>query len=117
MAMHLATAIVLTVTAAATLSIAAADLGRAGFVLANSAEVHVPDSWLPWLAALKAAGALGLLLWFAGVPMLPVAAAAGLIAFFVGAITTHIRAGVVYNVAFPGTFLALAVASLILQVS
>ncbi|MYS75892.1 DoxX family protein, partial [Streptomyces sp. SID5926] len=40
--------------------IAVADLLRARFVLANSAEVGVPASWLPRLAGLKAAGAAGL---------------------------------------------------------
>lgn len=98
--MHLVTAIVLAVTAAANLSIAA-DVARAQFVLANSAKVEVPDSWLPHLAALRAAGGLGLLLWFAGVPVLPVAAAAGLVCFFIGAVTAHLRARILDNIAFP----------------
>ena len=38
-----------------------ADLAKAEFVLANSAEVGVPRSLLPLLAALKGAGAAGLL--------------------------------------------------------
>jgi hypothetical protein len=112
--MHLATAVVLAITAAATIAIAVADVARAPFVLANSAEVHVPESWLPGLAALKAAGGVGLLLWFGGVPVLPIAAAVGLVCFFVGAITAHVRARVFYNIAFPGTYLALAVACLTL---
>ncbi len=55
-----------------------------------------------------------MLLWFANVPGLPIAAAIGLICFFIGAITAHIRARVFYNVAFPGAYLALAVACLTL---
>jgi hypothetical protein len=111
---HTATAIVLAVTAAVNIGIAGADLARAEFVLANSAEVGVPDSWIPRLAALKGAGGLGLLLWFLHVPVLPALAAAGLVCFFVGAVVTHIRAGVFHNIAFPGLYLAVAIASLTL---
>lgn len=112
--MYVATTVVLAVTATATIGIAAADIARARFVLANSDEVHVPRTWLPRLAALKAAGGVGLVLRFASVPVLPIAAAIGLICFFIGAITAHIRARVLYNIAFPGAYLALAVACLTL---
>ena len=40
------------------------------------------------------------------------AAAAGLVVFFVGAVLTHLRAGVLYNIAFPGAYLCLSAASL-----
>jgi hypothetical protein len=109
-----ATAVVLVVTATANIGIAVADLSRAKFVLANSAEVRVREAWLPRLAALKGAGGVGLLLWFAGVPVLPVLAAGGLVGFFIGAVTAHIRARVYYNIAFPGAYLGLAIASLTL---
>jgi hypothetical protein len=112
--MNVATAIVIVLTATANIAIVVADLTRARFVLANTAEVQVPASWLPRLAGLKGAGGLALLLWFASVPVLPVAAAAGLVCFFIGAITAHIRAHVFYNIAFPGAYLALAAASLAL---
>jgi len=115
--MHIATSIVLVVTAVASIGIAAADFARAKFVLANSAEVHVPASWLPALAVLKGAGGIGILLWFANVPVLPVAAAIGLVCFFTGALGAHIRARVFYNIAFPGAYLALAAASLALLLS
>ncbi|GAA2247717.1 membrane protein [Streptomyces ruber] len=105
---------VLTVLANA--GIAVADLAGARFVLANSAEVGVPLTWLPWLAALKAAGAAGLLLGLLGVPVVGVAAAAGLVLFFTGAVAAHVRAGVYHNIAFPGGYLALAAASLVLAV-
>ncbi|MFD0199983.1 MULTISPECIES: DoxX family protein [Saccharothrix] len=94
--------------------IAVADLLKAEFVLANSAEVHVPPAWLPVLGLLKGAGAVGLLLGLLGVPVVGVAAAIGLVAFFVGAVVAHVRAGVWHNIAFPGAFLALAAASLVL---
>ncbi|QHA02745.1 DoxX family protein [Streptomyces broussonetiae] len=106
-----------TLTCAAVLAnagIAAADLAKAPFVLANSAEVGVARSWIPALAALKAAGAAGLLLGLLGVRPLGVAAGAGLVLFYVGALAVHVRARVLHNIAFPGLFLALAVGALVL---
>ncbi|MER6061422.1 DoxX family protein [Streptomyces sp. CA-142005] len=105
------------VTCAAVLAnagIAAADLAKAPFVLANSAEVGVPSAWIPALAVLKAAGAAGLLLGLLGARPLGVAAGTGLVLFYVGAVITHVRARVLHNIAFPGVFLALAVGALAL---
>ncbi len=93
---------------------AAADFSRAQFVLNTMAEVRVPEPWLPLLGALKAAGAVGLLIGLVWLRPIGIAAAIGLVLFFIGAIATHIRAGVLYNVAFPGFFLALAISSLVL---
>lgn len=104
--------VVLTVVVIAAISIA--DLAHAKFVLANSAEVGVPQSWLPMLAALKLAGAGGLLAGLFGMRPVGIAAGVGLVLFFVGAVITHIRARVFYNIAFPGAFLALAIASSVL---
>ncbi|OSC72245.1 hypothetical protein B5181_04095 [Streptomyces sp. 4F] len=106
--------IVTVVAVIANAGIALADLGRARFVLANSAEVEVPASWLPGLAALKAAGAAGLLVGLLGVRPLGVAAAAGLVLFFVGAVAAHVRARVFHNIAFPIGYLALNAAVLVL---
>jgi DoxX-like family len=105
---------VIAVTIFANAAVAVADFARARFVLANSAEVGVPEAWLPALAVAKAAGAAGLLLGLLGVPVVGVAAAAGLVLFFIGAVAAHVRARVFYNLAFPGFFLALAGASLAL---
>lgn len=112
------------ITIVANTAIAVADVRRAEFVLANSAEVGVPLSWLPWLAALKAAGAVGLLLGMVGVlldmavvPLLGIAAAVGLILFFTGALVVHLHARVLYNLYFPGMFWLLAVASLVLALA
>lgn len=115
--MHAAYLVVTVLTIAANAGIAVADFARAGFVLANSAEVGVPRSWLPLLGALKAAGAVGLLLGLLGLRLLGIAAAAGLTLFFVGAVAAHVRAGVYHNIAFPGAYLAMAVASLGLAVA
>ncbi|GAB4006496.1 hypothetical protein GCM10029992_57360 [Glycomyces albus] len=90
---------------------AVADLLKARFVLANSSEVGVPESWLPAMGALKAAGAAGLLLGLLGVPFIDLAAAIGLTLFFLGAMIAHVRARVFYNIYFPGAYLALAAGS------
>ena len=102
------------VTVLANAGIAAADLLGARFVLANSAEVGVPRSWITPLAALKAAGAGGLLLGLAGLHLLGLAAALGLVLFFVGAVGVHVRRRVFHNIAFPAAYLALAGATLAL---
>jgi DoxX-like family len=78
----------------------------------------IPESWLVWpIGALKAAGALGLLLGLVGVPVIGTAAAAGLILYFVCAVYTHVRVGD-YTLQFylaSCTFLPLAVVSLTLD--
>ncbi|MGP4092071.1 DoxX family protein [Streptomyces sp. KR55] len=112
--MFTAYVLITAITIAANAGIAVADLSRARFVLANSAEVGVPESSLPWLAVLKASGAAGLLLGLLGVQFLGMAAALGLTLFFIGAVAAHIRARVYYNIAFPAAFLALATTSLAL---
>ncbi|AUS79285.1 hypothetical protein C1701_13970 [Actinoalloteichus sp. AHMU CJ021] len=105
--------LVVAITVALNLGIAVADFARARFVLANSAEVGVPERWLPALATLKAAGALGLVLGLLGLGWLGVAAATGLVLFYLGAIVAHVRARVLHNIAFPALFLGFAVASLV----
>lgn len=98
-------------------SIAVADYLKAGFVLKNSGEVHLPEWTLPYLATVKLAGAIGLVVGLAAMPWMGVAAAIGLVLFFVGAIIAHIRASVYYNIAFPGLYLALAIAAAIYMIS
>ncbi len=104
---------VVLITIVANAGVAMADFARARFVLANSAEVGVRQSWLPMLGALKAAGAAGLVVGLLGAPTIGALAAAGLVLFYVGALMVHVRARVYYNIAFPGLFLALAVATLV----
>jgi hypothetical protein len=106
--------VVTAITIAVTAAIVVADVTKSKFVLATSAEVGLPLSWLPTLAALKAAGAVGLLLGLLGFRLIGLAAAVGLVLFFTGALGAHVRARVFYNIAFPGTYFALAVASLVL---
>ena len=106
--------VVTVITALVTAAIAIPDFIPAGFVLANSAKVHVPRSWLPMLGALKLAGALGLLVGVVGLPVIGIAAATGLVLYFIGAVIAHLRARVFYNIAFPGAYLGLSAASLVL---
>ncbi|WP_367135934.1 DoxX family protein [Saccharothrix sp. HUAS TT1] len=115
--MSTAHVVVIALTALLNAGIAVADLARAGFVLANSAAVGVPPSWLPVLGAVKGAGAVGLLLGLLGAHAVGVAAAAGLVAFFTGAVAAHVRARVWRTIGAPGAFLALAAASLALTVA
>ncbi|MFE6907983.1 DoxX family protein [Streptomyces erythrochromogenes] len=65
-------------------------LQRNDQIVASMRKVEVPDSWLPRLATLKAAGALGLVagLW---VTPLGVAAAVGVTLYFIGAVISHLR--------------------------
>ncbi|MEV1331667.1 DoxX family protein [Micromonospora costi] len=115
--MFTAYAIITAATIVANASIAVADLVRARFVLANMDEVGVPRSWLVPLGVLKGAGAAGLLLGLLGLRSLGIAAAIGLVVFFAGALATHVRAGVYHNIAYPGAFFALAIASTALAVA
>jgi hypothetical protein len=106
--------VVTVITAVVTAAVAIPDFIPAGFVLANSAKVRVPRSWLPMLGALKLAGAAGLLVGLVGPPAIGIAAAGGLVLYFIGAVIAHLRAHVLYNIAFPGAYLGLSAASLVL---
>jgi hypothetical protein len=104
------------VTAVMNAAVAVADARRAPFVVANSAAVAVPPSWLPVLAVLKGAGAIGLVVGLTVFGPIGVAAAAGLVLFFVGAVIAHVRARVFGNIAVPVAFLACATATLVLSI-
>ena len=59
---------------------------------------------------------MGLLVGIA-VPIVGVAAAIGLVLFFVCAVFAHLRVRYYSTLAFPGTFLALALAALLLRLA
>ena len=103
-------------TAAANGTAATVDLLRPAWLIENMTRVGVPRRALIPLATLKIAGALGLLIGI-GVPPLGVAAATGLVLFFIGAMTAHIRVHDYTSIPFPGMFLVLAAASLVLRVA
>ncbi|MFF4451356.1 DoxX family protein [Streptomyces goshikiensis] len=113
--MFIAYAVVGTLLALALAASATLTLQGNDQVVANMRKVEVPDSWLPRLAALKAAGAAGLVvgLWVAP---LGVAAAIGVTLYFVGAVVSHLRVKD-FDLA-PAAVLALiAVAALALRVA
>jgi DoxX-like protein len=110
--MFVAYVVVTIVTAAANIYAATADFTRPAWLLHNMSKLGVPESRLPTLGMLKAAGAVGLLIGLA-VPSIGAAAAIGLILFFVAAITTHLRAGD-HSFGIAVMFLLLAVAALVL---
>jgi hypothetical protein len=114
--MHTAYVVVTLLAVVANVGIAVADLLRARFVLANSASVGVPESWLVPLGLVKAAGAAGLLLGLLGVPLIGTVAGACLVLFFVGAVLTHLRARN-YALGFPGAFLVLAAGAFVLSLA
>ncbi|WP_432122953.1 DoxX family protein [Streptomyces sp. S1] len=84
-------------------------------ITGSMAKLGVPESWLPWLAAAKAAGAIGLLVGLA-VPALGVAAAIGVTLYFLGALVTHLRARD-YVVAPVVVLALLAAAALVLRIA
>jgi DoxX-like family len=94
-------------------------LARLKAIIPGMVRAGVPRSWLAFpIGTLKTAGAAGLLLGLAGVPLIGTAAAIGLILFFVCALYTHVLAGD-YSPQFglANGFLALAVAALVLDLA
>ncbi|MFE3455133.1 DoxX family protein [Nonomuraea sp. NPDC059194] len=109
--------LVVTVLTAAWVGFSAFSLMRtADFVAKPLIEYGVPQSWWPWLAAAKAAGAVGLLVGLA-VPAIGIAAGVGLILYFAGAVITVLRARSYKTVIFPLLYLAPVVAALALGVT
>jgi DoxX-like family len=109
--------IVITIfTVAANIYAAAVDFRRPQWVLDNITKWGGSHSWLFPLGALKAAGAVGLVVGI-GVPPVGVAAAMGLVLFFVGAIGVVTRARWYAHLAWPSAYLVLAVGSLALRLA
>ena len=114
--MFTAYVVVTVLAAAANAAAATADVIRPTWLLGNMAKAGVPQSWLFPLAALKAAGAVGLLAGI-GIPVLGVAAAIGLVLYFIGAVMTHLRVRWYSTIPYPAAFLLLAVGSLVLRIA
>ncbi|MFF3860025.1 DoxX family protein [Streptomyces sp. NPDC002209] len=85
-------------------------------VVASLTTVGVPPSWFVPLAAVKFAGALGLL---AGLVYRPlgIAAAAGVLLFFAGAVVSHLRVRDMKGAPAPAALMVLAVAPLTLGIA
>jgi hypothetical protein len=114
--MSTAYVIVTVLTAAITLQAAIVDFRRSQWIVSNMDKYGVPRSWLPYLGALKVAGAVGLLLgiWL---PVLGIAAAVGLFLYFIGAVVTVMRAHWYSHLQYPAPFLVLSAGSLVLVVA
>jgi hypothetical protein len=82
-------------------------------VMQNSAEVGVAPGAIPYLAALKGAGAAGLAVGLAGIDVIGLLAGIGLVLFFIGAVAAHVRSRVFHNIGFPLLYLGLSVAALL----
>jgi len=108
--------VVTLLTAAANTYAAVVDFLRPEWVLDNMTKWGGSHSWLSTLGALKAAGALGLVIGIA-VPLIGVAAAIGLMLFFVGAIAVVMRARWYSHLPWPTTYLLLAIGSLALRLA
>jgi hypothetical protein len=112
--MFMAYVVVTLLAAGANIYAAANDFLRPDWLVANMTRLRVPQSSIFLLGALKAAGAIGLLMGI-GLPLIGISAAAGLVLFFAGAIITALRARWYAHISYPATFLGLAVASLALR--
>ncbi|MFB7784214.1 DoxX family protein [Streptomyces vinaceus] len=113
--MFIAYAVVAGLLALALAASATFTLQRSEAIVTNMRKVQVPDSWLPRLAALKAAGATGLVagLW---VTPLGVAAAIGVTLYFIGAVISHLRVKD-FELAPAAALTLLAAAALVLRVA
>jgi hypothetical protein len=108
--------VVTLLTSAANAYAAVVDFRRPQGVLHNMRKWGGSHSWLSILGALKAAGALGLVVGI-GVPLIGVAAAIVLMLFFVGAIAVVMRARWYSHLPWPATYLLLAIGSLALRLA
>ncbi|MER7465096.1 DoxX family protein [Streptomyces sp. NPDC097981] len=90
-------------------------LQRNEAIVASMRKVQVPDGWLPRLATLKAAGAIGLVagLW---VTPLGIAAAVGVTLYFIGAVISHVRVRD-FELAPAAVLTLIAAAALVLRVA
>ncbi len=107
--------VVAVLTAAANIWAATADFRHTENAVFNATKVGVATSWLVPLGLLKAAGALGVLAGIA-VPVIGLAAATGLVLFFVCAVFAHLRVRWYATLAFPGSFLVLALGALLFRI-
>jgi uncharacterized membrane protein YphA (DoxX/SURF4 family) len=113
------TALVIATAALALIAVssAALKLRKAEQVVTSiHGAVGVPMRFLPVLAALEVAGAVGILLGL-NVEPLGVAAASGLVLYFVGAVIGHLRVGDTKGAGQPVLPLLLSVAVLVLRIT
>ncbi|MFE0174565.1 DoxX family protein [Streptomyces sp. NPDC059002] len=111
--MSTAHVVVTLIAAAMTAFSAGSAFLRASWVLKPMTDYGIPEPWLPWLGAAKAAGAAGLLVGLL-VPAIGIAAGIGLVLYFAGAVITVIRARWYSHIPFPLVYVAPVVGALAL---
>lgn len=89
-------------------------LSHARWITRFLADYGISGSWLPWLGAAKAAGAVGLLVGLF-VPVIGVAAAIGLVLYFAGAVVTVIHARWYSHIPYPLLYVAPVIGALVLR--
>ncbi|UNO40210.1 DoxX family protein [Streptomyces sp. MST-110588] len=89
---------------------------RAKWVIKPIADYGIPASWLPWLGAAKAAGAVGLVVGLF-VPVIGILAGTGLVLYFTGAVITVIRSRIYSHIPFPVVYAAPVVGALALALA
>lgn len=92
------------------------DFAGAHRVIENMTRYGIPRSWLFFLGALKALGAVGLLIGIS-MPWIGMAASVGLVLYFIGAIATVVRSQWYSHLRYPLRFFLLAIAALVLRVT
>ena len=112
--MSVATAVVSVLLAALLTSSAAIKLTRREPYVQGYLRVGVPEERLNYLAMILLAGAAGLILGLFWAPI-GIAAATGVVIYFILAVAAHIRADDARNLPTPLVVLAIASASLALQ--
>ena len=112
--MFVATIIVSVLLAVALFSSARLWLSRDPRILAIVEHTQLPASSPPYLAGIKIAGAVGVLVGLA-VSWQGVAAAAGVVVYFIVAAIAHLRVGDYKEVYAPAIPLVLAIAALVLR--
>ena len=97
---------IVTVAAAVWIGFSAfATFSRASWVVDNFADYGVPNTSWVWLAAVKATGAIGLVVGLA-IPAVGTAATIGIVVYFAGAVVIVIRARAYGHIPFPLMYLA-----------
>jgi hypothetical protein len=106
--------VVVTILAAAMTAFSAgSEYFRAPYLAEPMKRLRLPDSWRVPLSAVKAAGAVGLLVGLF-IPPIGVAAAIGVVLYFVGAVLWTLRVRWYAHLPVPVWYMAPAAASLVL---
>jgi hypothetical protein len=106
--------VIVTILAAAWVGFSAVSVfRRAKWVVQPLADYGIPQSWWPWLASAKSAGAVGLLIGLL-VPIIGVLAGICLVLYFTGAVITVVRARWYSHIPYPLMYMVPVIGALVL---